>query len=53
MYNSFDHFPYDFEPQEGDRKCQDIGLSQIIKLIVSTSEKILNNINVIVRRQVK
>ena len=28
--------------------CQDSGLSQIFKLIASTSEKILNKINVVV-----
>ena len=32
---------------------QDSGLSQIFKLIVSISEKILNNRNTVVRRQVK
>ena len=34
-------------------KCQDIGLSQIFKLIVFTSEKILNNINIVVCKRVK
>ena len=33
--------------------AQDLGLSQIFKLIVSTSEKRLKNINVVVWRQVK
>ena len=33
--------------------CQDCGLSQIFKLIISTSEKIADSINVVVRRQVK
>ena len=33
--------------------CQDSGLSQIFKVIVSTSEKILNIIGKVVRRQVK
>ena len=32
---------------------QEIGVSQNLKLIVSTSEKIFNNINVVVPRQVK
>ena len=40
------------EPRTGtggkDFACQDSGLSQIFKLIVSTSEKILNNTNVVV-----
>jgi len=33
--------------------CQHSGLSQIFKLIASTSKKILKNANVAVRRQVK
>ena len=41
-----------FEPRtefgSGYFACQDISLAQIVKLIVSTSEKILNNINVVV-----
>ena len=32
--------------------CQDSGLSQIFKVVSSHAEKILNNINVIVWRQV-
>jgi len=32
---------------------RDRGLSQILKLIVSTDEKIVNNINVEMRRQVE
>ena len=32
---------------------QDSGLSQMFKLVVSTSEKILYNIYVVLRRQVK
>ena len=36
-----------------DHACQDSGLSQIFKLIVSTSKKVLININVVVWRQVK
>jgi len=34
-------------------RCQGSGFSQIFQLIVSTSEKILNNINVVLKRQVK
>ena len=37
----------------GNEQFQDISLSQIFKLIVSTSEKMLNIMNVIVWRQVK
>lgn len=33
--------------------CLGSGLSEVCKLIVSTSEKILNDINVVVTRQVK
>ena len=33
--------------------CQDSALSQIFKLIVSTSQKILDNINAVVWREVK
>ena len=33
--------------------CEDSGLCQIFKLMVSTSEKIPNNINVVAWRQVK
>ena len=42
---------------DGNRKlaflCQDSGLAHIFKLIACTSEKILNNTNVEVKRQVK
>ena len=37
----------------GNEQFQDISLSQIFKLIVSTSEKMLNIMNVVVWRQVK
>ena len=37
----------------GNEQFQDISLSQIFKLIVSTSEKMLNIMNVIVWRQAK
>ena len=33
--------------------CQDTGLSQIIKIIVFTGEKMLNNINVAVWKHIK
>ena len=48
-----DHVQHDYftEPPTGtgskDFACQDSGLSQIVKLIVSSSEKILNNMNVV------
>ena len=32
--------------------CQHIGVSLIFKLFISTNEKMLNNINVLARRQV-
>ena len=60
------HFPPTSSPYDRKRRFwatdgngseyfayQDSGLSQIFKLIVSISEKILNNRNTVVRRQVK
>lgn len=46
-----------FEPQMEAASehftCQDSGLTQIFKIMVSASEKILNNRNVVLRGQVK
>ena len=48
-----DVFEQQKETGSGHFTCQGRGLSHIFKLIVSNSEKILNDINVVVRRQVK
>ena len=44
---------YETPMDTGNEQFQDISLSQIFKLIVSTTEKMLNIMNVMVWRQVK